>query len=295
MKDEPDAQSVRPSTVSIPGEPSSLHPCDRSVFLADLHLSPARPQGGEAFVRFVNEQHGRIGTLYIMGDLFDYWIGPEHLRLPDYRRELNAIRGLARSGVRVVMFKGNRDFYFQGLQRALGVEVVSDHLVETFGSTRTYLCHGDLLCAGDHRYQRARRFLRSHLVSAIACSLPAWLALRLASGAREVSRKEVARKTMDSMDLCPRTLAKVFAGRGDLARRGLGRDTGDVDALVCGHIHRPAVRSYTFGGRARTVYVLGPWDAGPCHLEFANDRFRLIVPEHEMGGRGRTGDIDSNG
>jgi UDP-2,3-diacylglucosamine hydrolase len=246
----------------------------RSVFIADLHLSPARPQEGEAFVRFLAEQRDRTSAIFLMGDLFDFWIGPQHLRLPDYRRELAAIRSTVRNGVRVVMFKGNRDFYFgDAVAAGLGVEVVSDWSVETFGPHRTYLCHGDLLCAGDHRYQAMRRVLRSHLVTAAATALPAWVGLRLAAGARSVSKAEVARKSMTSMDLCPATLERVFRGRGDLARPGRGRDTGPVDTLICGHIHRPAERRYNFGGRDCRVFVLGPWDRGPCWLEFADGAF----------------------
>jgi UDP-2,3-diacylglucosamine hydrolase len=252
----------------------------RALFIADLHLTPARPEGGAALRRFLDERRGTFDALFVMGDLFDVWVGPAHLRLPDYRAELAALRRLAEAGVRVVIFKGNRDFLFGPpgtLTRALGAEVVSDYLVESFGPHRAYLCHGDLLCAGDHRYQAMRKVLRSRLVSAVAEAVPPAVSLRLAAGARQVSRAEIAAKARDGvrMDLCPKTLARVFAGRGDLARTGLGRFTGECDTLVCGHIHRPGIRDMDVSGRPRRVYVLGPWDAGPSWLEWDGREFTL--------------------
>lgn len=255
----------------------------RHVFTADLHLTPQRPEGLAAFRTWLADVAAGADELHLMGDLFDYWIGPDHADLADYRAELAAIAGLTRRGVRTLLYKGNRDFWFgDRLPERLGVTVVSDHRIQQFGDARAYLCHGDLMCAGDHRYQAMRRVLRSGPVTAAAGAIPTAAKLWAARGARQISRQEMARKSAGSMDLCPRTLARIFSGRGDLAGPRRAVPTGPVDVVVCGHIHRPAERRYRLdagdgrGPRELPVFVLGPWDAGPVWLEWtAATGFRL--------------------
>jgi len=94
----------------------------RRVFLSDVHLSPRQPECSARFVRFLEREAGRTDEFYILGDLFDYWIGPKHLDRPDYREALEALGRVTRGGRRVVILLGNRDFYMRrGFSEATGV------------------------------------------------------------------------------------------------------------------------------------------------------------------------------
>jgi UDP-2,3-diacylglucosamine hydrolase len=256
----------------------------RALFISDLHLSPREPAALEAFHGFLRRENGSFDTLYIMGDLFEYWIGPRHLRLPDYRRELEAIRSLVRGGVRVLLFQGNRDFLFHGrVARDLGVEIVSDYMVETFGPHRTYLCHGDLLCSNDRNHQIMRRVLQGQLFALVYGALPVWAALGIADWGRGLSRRLIAGKTMRTLDLSEHTVRRIFRGLGNVGRPGRFTVTGEVDTLVCGHIHRPGERNYNVGGRQCRVIVLGAWEPGPSYLEFVDGQFRLHAGNGHAG------------
>ena len=128
-----------------------------ALFISDLHLSPARAGIGERFLRFVAEEARSASALFILGDLFDRWLGDDAAEDAFNRRALEALHALADSGVPVRLMHGNRDFLFSGRAAgASGVELLADPSVHELFGTRTLLMHGDLLCTDDVRYQRYR-------------------------------------------------------------------------------------------------------------------------------------------
>jgi UDP-2,3-diacylglucosamine pyrophosphatase LpxH len=110
-----------------------------------------------------------------------------------------------------------------------------------------------------------------------------WAALGIATWGRGLSRRLTAKKSMTALDLSERTLERVFRGLGEIARPGRRKNTGEVDAVICGHIHRPGERVYTVDGRARRVFVLGAWEPGPSYLEFTDGQFRLHAGNGHAG------------
>jgi len=238
----------------------------RRLFLSDVHLSPRHPERGRRLLDLLSREAGRIGELYILGDLFDYWIGPKHLDLPDYREAFDAVRGLSARGVRVVFLCGNRDFYVRRrFREALGLEVFTGPITAEIGRARVCLCHGDHLCTRDRPTQRAQAIIRSRPIEAIFTRLPAGLARFLALGYRGHSRRVTARKP---------ARRKALAAEAVLAAFRAG-----ADVIVCGHIHRAAKHTWRAGGREHVLYSLGDWSNGSSYLIEEDGRWRLFGAE----------------
>jgi UDP-2,3-diacylglucosamine hydrolase len=234
----------------------------RRLFLSDVHLSPRHPDRAERLLALLSREAGRIGELYILGDLFDYWIGPKHLDLPDYRETFDAMRGLSARGVRVVFLCGNRDFYVRRrFREALGLEVFTGPVTVPIDGGRVCLCHGDHLCTRDRSTQRAQVIIRSRAVEAIFTRLPAGLARFLALGYRGHSRRVTTSKPARRKALEDEAVLATF-------RAG-------ADVIVCGHIHRPAKHIWQADGREHLLFVLGDWSTGSSYLVEEDGRWRL--------------------
>jgi UDP-2,3-diacylglucosamine hydrolase len=162
-----------------------------ALFISDLHLSPARAGVAERFLRFVSEEARSASALFILGDLFDRWVGDDDAEDGFNRRLLDALRGLAGSGVAVRLMHGNRDFVFsEAIARAGGLELLADPSLHDLFGTRTLLMHGDLLCTDDVRYQRYRARVRRPGVIRTFLALPRVVRHAIGGGLRSVSEKE---------------------------------------------------------------------------------------------------------
>jgi UDP-2,3-diacylglucosamine hydrolase len=235
------------------------------VFLADVHLSGERPDKEKRFLDFLGGLKGRAEALYVLGDLFDFWIGPRHLRLPEHARVIAALRDLSASGARLVFLHGNRDFHMGAeMEKAAGAKIHPAGLALQLGGKKVYLTHGDFLCTRDSRYHQFTAIIRSPLVKKIFQMLPAPWSYYLASGYRGHSRRVTRGKPGRVRGLVMQSVVAAF-----------GRD---YDVLVCGHVHPPEgpyMRELTVAGKPRTLYVLGEWDAGGSWLEYSDGRFEI--------------------
>jgi len=240
----------------------------RRLFLSDVHLTPADPARTRRLVRFLAQEGPRANEIYILGDLFDYWIGPAHLHLPDYREALDALRRTVRGGTRVVFLRGNRDFYMRGFGEATGIEVVPRGTPARISvdGRRVALCHGDFLEGRRDLGFLAERLIRSRLVEWIWTRLPASLAVAGARFYRRVSEGNNRRNWLDRRYLAPYGLdadqvAGVFAA--------------GAEVLICGHVHRAREVRDPVPGRQGVLYTLGDWTAGESYLEVEDGRWRL--------------------
>lgn len=238
---------------------------DRIVFLADVHLSGSKPDKERRFLDFLGGLEGRAGALYVLGDLFDFWVGPRHAKLPEHARVLAALRRLTRGGTRVVCLHGNRDFHLGAeFERATGAEVHAGGLSLALADRRAYLTHGDFLCSRDSRYRQFTSIIRSAPVRTLFQWLPVRLSYYLASGYRGHSRRATRRKPRRMRELVMRAVAAAFRG--------------GFDVLICGHVHPaggPYQKSIVVDGKTRTLYVLGEWDRGGSFLEYSDGRFEI--------------------
>ena len=241
-----------------------------TLFISDLHLSGERPAINRRLFAFLREQAPRAAVLYVLGDLFEYWIGDEELDAADgdplARKVAEAFGALSRSGVGVRLMHGNRDFLIgKRFCEVSGARLLQDPAVEKIGSARTLLMHGDTLCTDDLDYQAWRRIARSRdwQREFLAKSLPE--RRKALQALREKSKEVVGAKPAEIMDV------NEGAVREALRAHSLTR-------LVHGHTHRPARHELEVDGRRCERWVLPDWyerggylaidDAGPRLVSF---------------------------
>ncbi|MEM9207774.1 MAG: UDP-2,3-diacylglucosamine diphosphatase [Pseudomonadota bacterium] len=217
-----------------------------TLFISDLHLEAERPDIATQFVAFLQGEAHDADALYILGDLFEAWVGDDDPN-PHYAEMTAAIRELADSGVPVYFMHGNRDFMVgDAFASAAGVTILADPTpVELYGQT-VLLAHGDAYCTDDTEYQQMRAMLRNPEWQAMMLAKPVEERLAIARAAREQSMARNAGLPEDIMDVNP--------GAIDTALREAG-----VDILLHGHTHRPAVHEFEVDGQQATRIVLGDW------------------------------------
>lgn len=217
-----------------------------SLFVSDLHLSPERPGTTELFMRFLVERAPRARRLYILGDLFETWIGDDD-DTPEYLSVRNALRALTASGTECALMRGNRDFLLgRAFSRDSGCTLLPDPTLRYFDGEPTLLMHGDLLCTDDVAYQKFRRRIRNPLVI--------WLFLRKSLASRRKIAADYRRKSgAATSDKTERIMDVNEDSVLDYLRRA------DAVRLIHGHTHRPAEHELD-GGRAHRS-VLAEWHA----------------------------------
>lgn len=217
-----------------------------TLLISDLHL-PVQPSPlREAFLAFLAGPARSAEALYILGDLFEYWIGDD-AGLADYAAETAALRELADSGVRVRLMRGNRDFLVgHRFAQAAGLRIVHNHRRVDFAGTPTLLLHGDTLCTEDRAYQRWRRFSHNRLVRRCFLALPVALRRGIAGQARGRSEADKRNKPEAIMDV------SAHAVRAAFRRHHVGR-------IIHGHTHRPADHRVEVDGHQLERIVLADW------------------------------------
>jgi UDP-2,3-diacylglucosamine hydrolase len=241
----------------------------RRVFLSDVHLSPREPERSERFVRFLDREAGHTGEFFILGDLFDYWIGPKHLGLPDYREALEALRRVTGAGRRVVFLLGNRDFYMsRGFSEHTGVVVAPARidLEITADGRRVYLCHGDYLEGRTGLGFRIQEVIRSRFVETAFTRLPPFVADALARFYRGLSGRKTQR---------PKGQAEHLGPHGLCDQRLLEEFRRGMDVIVCGHVHVSQEWPIQVDGRQAVLFTLGDWSAGESFLVQEDGQWRL--------------------
>lgn len=220
-----------------------------TLFVSDLHLDDARPATTHAFLAFLRDEARKARALYILGDLFEAWVGDDDPSQVG-ADVADALRGLARAGVPVAFMHGNRDFLVgRAYAQRCGMALLPDPTVVVLDGQPTLLMHGDTLCTDDTAYQAFRTQVRAARWQAqfLAQPLPARVAF--AAQARAASQQHQAGldQTMETItDVAPDTVAATFARYG-------------VRRLIHGHTHRPAVHGLDVDGRACERIVLGDW------------------------------------
>jgi UDP-2,3-diacylglucosamine hydrolase len=217
-----------------------------TLFISDLHLDAGEPETIRRFVTFVERQARAASGLYILGDLFEAWVGDDE---DDPRLEpvQAALAGLTRGGVPCAVMHGNRDFLIgPRFCAATGCRLLGDYeRVDLYGST-VLLTHGDLLCTDDTRYMSLRGTLRNPAWQRDFLAKPLAERRKVAADLRQLSAAEIAAKSYDIMDVNQATVEQVMREHG-------------VSLLLHGHTHRPAIHRFLLDGRPAVRIVLGAW------------------------------------
>ncbi|MDE0789530.1 MAG: UDP-2,3-diacylglucosamine diphosphatase [Woeseiaceae bacterium] len=217
-----------------------------TLFISDLHLEAGRPEIGEQFLSFLGDEARDAEALYILGDLFEVWLGDDDPN-PYYTSMKVAIRELTNSGVPVFFMHGNRDFaigeIFSG---ETGVEILDDPVVVDLYGQSVLLSHGDALCTDDVQYQQVRAMTRN----------PEWQAMMLAKSIEErIAFSIQARK--DSMAHGKSVSAEIMDVNLEAVVATLRQHGTSI--MLHGHTHRPAIHDVDLGNRLATRIVLGDW------------------------------------
>jgi len=236
-----------PSTGSDPAPATPGNARGETLFISDLHLSPGQPATTILFLDFLAHRAAGARHLYILGDLFDAWIGDDDDPLPEVRE---ALRALTTGGTPCGLMHGNRDFLLgRRFARATGCRLLRDGHRIQLGGERVLLMHGDRLCTDDVAYQRFRRKVRNPLVQGLFLLKPLAERQRVAVDYRRRSGEAMADKADEIMDTNAEAVIRHMRRAG--ARR-----------LVHGHTHRPADHELLLDGRPAKRHVLADWHAG---------------------------------
>ena len=246
-----------------------------TLFVSDLHLDAVRPQLVALFLDFLKGEAAHSDALYVLGDLFEYWVGDDDPQAVG-AQVADGLATLARSGVPVFFLRGNRDFLL-GTDYAsrCGMRILADPCVIDLYGRPTLLMHGDLLCTDDAEYQSFRRNTRDPAWQEQFLAQPLEARIAFAQHARAASiEHQRSVRPQDSggdatkediTDASPAAVEQAFARYG-------------IDLLIHGHTHRPAIHKLVAGDRPRTRIVLGDWYEQESVLRVDADGASLSVP-----------------
>ncbi len=218
-----------------------------TLFVSDLHLSPDRPGALGAFHRFAAGPAREAAAVYILGDLFDWWVGDDQMRMPFVRKIVESLAGIAATGVPLQVGHGNRDFALGSrFAAAARCRLLDDvELLDLYG-VPTLVSHGDELCTDDVQYQEYRTRMRDPVTQARLLRLPYAVRRVFAWWLRRRSRNDKALKAEYIMDVNDDAVVAAFRAHG--ARR-----------MIHGHTHRPATHVHMVDGAACERHVLADW------------------------------------
>jgi len=234
----------------------------KTLFVSDVHLDAASPEIARQFHAFLAGEARSAAALYILGDLFEAWLGDDDPD-PVARSTVAALRALVDTGVPCFVMHGNRDFLIgERFCRETGATLLEDGAVVEVNGERVLLMHGDALCTDDVSYQRLRRIVRNPIVRWVLRRMTLEQRRALARKMRAGSREHVGTTAPEIMDVNAAAVAQALRAAG-------------VRTLVHGHTHRPAVHELEIDGMPSRRIVLGDWYAQGSVLEWSRDSFSL--------------------
>ncbi|MDP6968684.1 MAG: UDP-2,3-diacylglucosamine diphosphatase [Gammaproteobacteria bacterium] len=232
----------------------------RHLFISDLHLDPGRPHHIQALRDFCACKLQPEGRLYILGDLFEAWLGDD-MGLVAYADVISLLKQQTEQGIELFIQHGNRDFLLgKAFAEATGATFIAEEEVIEINHTRVLLMHGDSLCTDDIDYQAFKQQVRSKSWQQDFLALPAAERLQIAQHFRQQSGLMTANKHADIMDVNTSAVAEVMQKH-------------QVSTLIHGHTHRPMVHQ----DQGQTRIVLGDWQGHFDYLDWAeNDTWHFL-------------------
>jgi len=229
-----------------------------SVFISDLHLLPGESDAQKLFMRFADDVASGADQLYILGDFLEVWWGDDD-PAEGYQPLFDRLQKLATTdNTDVFLMHGNRDFMIgQALAERCGFTLIDDPCPFTLGKNNALLMHGDTLCTDDIEYQQFRKMVRDPLWQQEVMKKTLEERYQLAKQFRDDSKQSISNKAEDIMDVNNEEVERVF-------------DEHDVDLIIHGHTHRPAIHDYTINGRDRKRVVLGDWHEHALYARFSD-------------------------
>ncbi|BCR05599.1 UDP-2,3-diacylglucosamine hydrolase [Desulfuromonas versatilis] len=232
----------------------------KDVFLADAHLLDPADGNYRRLLEFFESLRGRTRTLYLLGDIFEFWIGYRHSVFAPYVPVLEALRRLREDGARIVYVEGNHDFHMGPYFReTLDCQVLPDGGSIRIDGCLVHISHGDLVNSADHGYRRLRMLLRSAPMRLVIKLVPpdwAWGISRWASRQSRKGHEEKRRRWVPEQMLENHARQRFAEGH---------------QAVITGHFHAPLFREFDQG----PLIGLGDWITQYSYATCENGRFEL--------------------
>lgn len=236
------------------------------LLISDLHLSEERPDITAAFLTFLKDKTTDCEALYILGDFFDVWVGDDNMGAFE-RSIAHHLAQLSQRGVKLYLMHGNRDFALgKGFCHLAHCQLIKDPWLTRFYDTPVLLSHGDILCTMDTEYQRKRRLYRNPIVLFLLKHLPLKTRQNIAKKLRAQSRMQKKNKTAEVMDVTAEAVVDLLTQH-------------QVQLLIHGHTHRPAMHELEANGQRARRIVLGDWEPSGVILKVTPDNFLLETLE----------------
>ncbi len=217
------------------------------AFISDLHLSAARPSSISLFCDFMEDSATQLSELYILGDLFDYWIGDDGTKALGFSRVEQSLKQTSDSGTNIFFIAGNRDFLIgKAFSERTGVEILQDKTVLELYGQRVMIAHGDQFCIDDIAYMKARAHFLNPQWQQSVLKTPIEDRIKEAMKLRSESEQIKTGQSEEIMDVNQQEIVRVFKEY-------------DLDLMIHGHTHRPYVHQLEVDGKLCRRYVLGEW------------------------------------
>jgi len=235
-----------------------------TYFISDLHLDESHPHLYKLFYDFIDDIKDKAEALYILGDLFEFWIGDDiidHSLGKQYLPTVKKLKSLSDSGTKIYFIQGNRDFLIgEAFMQRIGGELLPDEKVIDLYGTPTLIMHGDTLCTDDKAYQRMRTLFRLKIVQKLYLSLSPESRDKKADKIRQSSKNKTQQKDPMILDVNQDEVTKVAK-------------TGGVDLIIHGHTHQPAEHEFQIDKKRVKRIVLGDWQDKACYLRSSQSGF----------------------
>ncbi len=233
------------------------------LFIADLHLCSEEPAITAGFLRFLAGSAREAQALYILGDLFEAWIGDDDPE-PLHGEIALAIKDLVDAGVPCYFIHGNRDFLLgKRFARKSGMTLLPEEKVLDLYGRKILILHGDTLCTDDHGYQAFRQKVHNPVIQRLFLALPLFIRKRIAARMRAGSKAANSSKSMTIMDVNPQAVINTLTRH-------------QVQWMIHGHTHRPEIHPLTANGKPAFRCVLGAWHTHGSMIKVTPEDVELI-------------------
>lgn len=230
------------------------------IITADIHLLPDDNHPiNQNFYHFLNTQLTHCSKLYLIGDVFESWVGDD-INLPEYQTVISLFKKLTDNGLAIYLMYGNRDF-LMGNQfwQATGIIKLDETIEININHQQIILVHGDQLCTDDVAYQKMRKWVRNPIIQWLFLTLPKSKRINIGNKMREQSRQHSSAKSVNIMDVNQQTVENLFLQHPD------------CNHLIHGHTHQPAHHRFTLNGKLKQRWVLGDWQPNAKYISIKTD------------------------
>lgn len=218
----------------------------KTVFVSDLHLEESRPDIAQQFLMLLNNCDSSVDGLYILGDLFETWIGDDDDTL-FYRKIMHALKIATQKGLRIYFSHGNRDFLIgKRFLHETGCSLLSTEEKISIYGTPVLLMHGDTLCTRDIAYLKARKLGHNKIIQFFFLLMPLSSRRKFADKMRMKSKRHTQSTAKEIMDVTQEEVERIMQKH-------------DVKYLIHGHTHRPNTHHFSINNLPVERIVLGAW------------------------------------